>query len=67
MIFAPHFLTDETVDFIDSYIIRVIINAKNSYYRKQTRHKKHGIVVVSLEQYDKDLLLEDPDFHHLEK
>ena len=67
MIFSPDFLTDETIDYIDSYIIRVIINAKNDYYRKCTRHLKYNIQHVSFGQYDQDLFFEESGFNYLEK
>lgn len=48
-------LSFDQIDYCDSYIKKVITNAKKSYYRQKSKAKKYEIVFVDFKTYENEI------------
>lgn len=55
-------ITNEHIDFCDSYIKKVITNAKRYSYRQKNKNKKFRIIVLDLETQSKYLQFEEKGY-----
>ena len=55
----------EHIDFCDSYIKKVIINAKRYFYRPKSKVQKYDIVFVGLGTCENELTYEEKGFEDI--
>lgn len=52
-------LTDEQLQYIDSYLKKSISNTKRKYYRETGKEKKYGITLVDIAEYENSTALSE--------